>query len=330
MDHLRNVFTSSRLTLSIIRIRTRVKHGVEWNSFPGSVVHGILGFHLKKSVCIEPSGNCAKCSLTNSCPYAFFIEAARLSVLEKEKQQAYERQCGLFLPKPHPICVSVIPCSSSHSETESEILVELIFFGAAAERGVPVLLAIVEAFKEGIGRQSVKEKRGSLEVISLSNPVTEKQILPESLRYDQGLPFVPIEWSQLAASHSIKSGMEFTAPVRLQSEGRIRSVLPVSDLVLSVFRRVASIALYYCGVELPFDYRPVLEKTDLLGPLALPKRASVSRYSSRQKTRIQQDGMTGVISLPELPAELLPWLSLCQYMGIGKGTSMGFGRYQLV
>lgn len=55
-----------------------------------------------------------------------------------------------------------------------------------------------------------------------------------------------------------------------------------------------------------------------------------ARYSSRQKTRMQVGGLMGSITLSG--GDLASWwplLWLCQWLHLGKFTSMGLGRYRL-
>ena len=55
------------------------------------------------------------------------------------------------------------------------------------------------------------------------------------------------------------------------------------------------------------------------------------RYSNRQQTKIQMDGLLGSFEIPagEALAAFWPWLWLGQWLHAGKGVVMGMGEYRL-
>jgi hypothetical protein len=51
------------------------------------------------------------------------------------------------------------------------------------------------------------------------------------------------------------------------------------------------------------------------------------RRSNRQRRQIEMDGLIGEASLRDVPPSVLAWLLAGQWLGVGKSTSFGLGRY---
>lgn len=61
------------------------------------------------------------------------------------------------------------------------------------------------------------------------------------------------------------------------------------------------------------------------------RKRRVTRYSSRQQSRMQLQGIQGNVYLGEWPDEdLLRCLLAGEILHIGKNTSFGFGRYRVM
>jgi len=41
------------------------------------------------------------------------------------------------------------------------------------------------------------------------------------------------------------------------------------------------------------------------------------------------NGIVGTMQLEDCPEDLIPWIALGGYLGVGKGTSMGMGQYEI-
>ncbi|MDV7399370.1 CRISPR system precrRNA processing endoribonuclease RAMP protein Cas6, partial [Arthrospira platensis SPKY1] len=52
------------------------------------------------------------------------------------------------------------------------------------------------------------------------------------------------------------------------------------------------------------------------------------RYSSRQKQKMKLGGLVGRWQLLQVPAPLLPFVHLGQWLHVGKEGAFGLGKYQ--
>ena len=99
------------------------------------------------------------------------------------------------------------------------------------------------------------------------------------------------------------------------------------DIVSTVLRRITNIAYFYCGVELEADFRELVNKADKVKFTSQFRRSEQSRYSARQKTRMDLDGILGEMTIFDCPPEIFNWLTVGTKLGIGKNTSMGMGGF---
>ncbi|NQS90000.1 CRISPR system precrRNA processing endoribonuclease RAMP protein Cas6, partial [Patescibacteria group bacterium] len=91
---------------------------------------------------------------------------------------------------------------------------------------------------------------------------------------------------------------------------------------------------FHCGKEFKVDFKDLIEKAKKVKR----KDSSLSwydwqRYSTRQNTRMTLGGFIGKVtfSFNEVdPDQFLPFILLGSYIHVGKGTSFGLGKYEIV
>jgi len=116
--------------------------------------------------------------------------------------------------------------------------------------------------------------------------------------------------------------------LRLKSHGKlVRNQLPLPTLTDRLAGRINTLAAMYCGGLL----LPPEEKTALI---TLARTACIQQDNTRwrdwdRNEHIKFGGLTGSITYGNVPAVLLPWLSLGQWIGVGGKTSFGLGVYSL-
>lgn len=312
-------FNNHNLVITYLTLTGLVKNPIIWNSFPGSVLHGVLGFALKDISCAVESGECDDCYLAIQCPYSLFLETQRPAGAERMRK--YSRI-------PSPLRLVVQPWDHPVLETGSEVRIELVIVGEASQHGIPVLMALDKVLLNGIGKKGRNDKRGDIQLKTISDTVRGEVISWDQLRFDKGLPFQPVSWSELVSQHPVIDIIEFTTPTRIVSGGRISSQPTIRDILSTLFRRISNLAYFHCGLEIDAKFKVLLDEAETF---ILPcdfERIRTSRYSGRQKARFRIDGITGIMDIGSLPDHFYPWLAIGRYLGVGKGTTMGMGQYE--
>ena len=115
--------------------------------------------------------------------------------------------------------------------------------------------------------------------------------------------------------------IKFLTPLRLMQNGAALRSPSFPALAGALFRRISSLAYYYGGVELPYDFKWLAAKSQEVSCLSAGFKW-LSLGGSLQ-------GCTGEIICEGELTDIMPFLLLGQYLNLGKGASYGMGSYTL-
>lgn len=115
--------------------------------------------------------------------------------------------------------------------------------------------------------------------------------------------------------------LELITPLRLMSHGRVLSQLPFHAVSGALFRRISSLASYYGGVELDYDFKWLADSSREVSCIA----AELSFVNWGGGVQ----GVIGGVSYCGDLGEFLPFLQLGELLHAGKGAAYGMGKYEL-
>jgi hypothetical protein len=174
------------------------------NPFIGSTIRGALGKALKKSVCINPKGECEGCFLASNCIYYSFYE-------EKNRFLNYRLDFNLY---------------------PEYFNFKYILFNEAIDKYRYLLLALESIFKrEGIGRD--REKSRNLEILY------NGEILYSGGDFKR-VEVEPKEFTPYSsAPYEVK--LKLITPLRLKRKGRFLKSdnLDIKDILISILGKKA-------------------------------------------------------------------------------------------
>ena len=119
--------------------------------------------------------------------------------------------------------------------------------------------------------------------------------------------------------------LRFASPAAIKSEGALLREFQMEPVVRALLRRIYTMDCYE-GIDLP------LMSWDEELPELVRERSrlcSVPRYSTAHESRIMLSGLTGEMTLRNVPDELLMCLAAGEVLHIGSNTSFGFGGYRI-
>ena len=127
--------------------------------------------------------------------------------------------------------------------------------------------------------------------------------------------------------------LEFQSPVRLKYQNRLLTPqrFEVAAILGNLLRRVSMLSYFHGNAPLELDFKSLTAAARSTAALSTElKWSEWTRYSSRQKTKMQMGGITGTVQLSgEDIKPFWPLLWIGQWLHIGKATSMGLGHYQI-
>ena len=125
--------------------------------------------------------------------------------------------------------------------------------------------------------------------------------------------------------------LNFLTPTRLKFEGRLSPKLEFHILIRNLLRRISLLSYFHCENELDLDFKAIIQKAEEVRV----EKSNLTwfdweRYSNRQDTTMKMGGFIGSITFEGNFEPFMPFLSLGEYIHVGKGTSFGLGKYKVI
>ncbi|HEY6008333.1 MAG TPA: CRISPR system precrRNA processing endoribonuclease RAMP protein Cas6 [Geobacteraceae bacterium] len=196
-----------------------------------------------------------------------------------------------------------------------------------ASRHVPVYLAALRNLLRGNGLHG----RGALRPVrveSIGDSGT-RQCLQEGdgelfLKETGFLSFQGLQQAALATPQTL--ALNFDTPLRLVHEGRPLRQLSFSSLARPLMRRTSSLAYYYGGLELDYDFRWLAREAELVDSMTTGLRW-VDWGGEVPGSRAS--GLVGRAVFQGDLADFQPFLLFGEHVHLGKGASYGLGAYRI-
>lgn len=300
--------------------------------FSGSAWRGLLGHALKRSACVTGAAHCKGCLLASSCAYPVLFEPTPRTAPDAWHARRYQH-----LPPPMVLGIDPTwngalpprPAPARHLSTGDSFRLDIALIGPACERVPHLIHALIIAGELGIGRDHGRFRLAEVAMETEPGNQTWQTI------YRPGAPLQQVQLvsPQPLPMQSDALEISLTTPTRLKRHGHLLGPedLDAETLLLTLASRLGLLAEHYGGDPADFAWSRLAPATQTL-TLEYSELAwqDWSRYSSRQRSRMQLGGLVGALRLsgPGL-TELWPLLWLGQFVHIGKNTSFGLGAYRL-
>ncbi len=307
----------TRPALDIVRCRFKfcAETCVELPDYPGSAWRGLFGHMLKRLVCVTREKHCPACRLYHGCPYSYVFETP---------VPANAGRMRRYTNVPHPFVI--IPVSHGRIEKGQIFSVEMVLIGKAVRFLPYVVYAFEKAGSRGIGRGDGRFTLVS--VLQHDETAGWQDIYRPGSDLGSCKPVNPV-FPALPESFLV----HFLTPFRAKRGGKL--VTPerfeFSDLFSSLLRRISMLMYFHQDCDLQVDYAKLTRngRKISLQDKKLEWKAW-KRYSSRQQTLMNMDGVTGSITVSGCDLDdFWPYLWLGQWVHAGKATSMGLGQYKI-
>ncbi|HPD60522.1 MAG TPA: CRISPR system precrRNA processing endoribonuclease RAMP protein Cas6 [Thermodesulfobacteriota bacterium] len=292
--------------------------------YKGSTFRGVFGHALKKVVCALKKQGCVDCLLRPKCLYAFVFETPGL-----ESQSMGKKRVAA---PPHPYVIEPSESSKTHYRPGDSFEFNLLLFGKANDYLPYFIYAFDQIGKLGLGKR-INGIRGTFRLKGVS---AERQVIysdedkkikgdyrPEDLSRE--IFFLPKKNSALNLKITLKT------PLRLKFHNQLEASLPFHILTRAMLRRISSLFNYYDQGEPPLDYKGLVKKAQSVKV----KDSSLSwydwrRYSNKQDQSMLMGGMLGSVTYEGDLSEFIPLVKFCEKVHLGKQTSFGLGKIEMV
>jgi hypothetical protein len=125
--------------------------------------------------------------------------------------------------------------------------------------------------------------------------------------------------------------LRLITPAVIERKGCRLDVLTGQTIINRLVRRLAGLVDRYCGVATAdYHFKSLTQTADGITCGAQDLQyCTWERYSNRQQQRLTLSGLMGCLTLCNVPAELLPYLAVGQWIHVGRRACFGMGAYQL-
>ena len=309
-----------------LRFRFQAREPIRLPAYTGSAWRGLLGHALRQTACVTRQPSCGGCLLIHNCVYSGFFETPPASA------EAAARYTAL----PHPFVLEPELDTRRVVETGEPLRLGLTLIGPAIN-AIPYLIhAFQRAGERGFGRDG-----GRFALRNLS-----QETAPGSdnwgIIYDAADGKLRALDAQPDIQHSNPSPatippqpitLHLQTPLRIKHHGRFIGPghLTAADLLRALISRVDTLRDLYGPADASSNTGTLYDALpDVQISQAELRWHEWTRYSSRQQTSLQMGGLVGRLQLTgDGLHPLLPLLHFGQWTHIGKGTSLGLGRYRL-
>lgn len=284
------------LKLFALRLRFSLAEGAVPQHYLGSAWRGAFGHALKKLVCIFKRGVCEHCPLANSCAYTTIFESK------------WAVQSVRGTPSPY----TLYPTVAQH-----ELHLYMTIMGDMAMHHFPFMLhALRLAGEKGVGNRVF-----TFEAVEQFHEGVWQQLVSQPT----ALSIVPRQ--PCSASFTLR----LITPVRFKHLNHFvtPSTMTLALWIRALRRRLISLAAAW-GDASAMRQRCTIDAVDEWRSADLHWR-EMERYSSRQKSAMKMGGVVGSFDISAEHAEAfwsLLWMG--QWTHVGKMTTMGLGRYEMV
>lgn len=290
-------------TLKITRytIQFKALTAMQLPDYAGSTLRGAFGHALKSIACLTAQRNkgICKCNPIESCLYRQLFDPTKRELKTQERVQD--------IPPPFIIEAHGLPGLLKSGQVAKFYMV--LIGEMAHQQLMMIQFAWQRALAIGFGTQ-------------LSNGGIQAELQSFSICDHPKLLIAPQSSCRLS----------LVTHARLQHQGNFLKVenFDVKTFCWAIFRRYLTIAEIYSDLTVNDALKQkIFKDIQLVDGKFDVEWVKWSRYSNRQKQRMDLDGLRGTIELTGLSDELYYYLYLGQWLHTGKGCVFGLGQYSL-
>lgn len=307
------------LPFSHLRLRLQARTALALPPYKGSTFRGAFGITFKKAVCIVAHGECARCLIRTQCAYPYIFDTP---VAESP---------GIFRgfsEAPHPYVIEP-PLEEKTDYAPGEILdIGLTVIGRARNH-LPYFIHTFHRMGEtGIGRG-----RGHCTLLSGEALCPDKTWKPVYDGATETLSDIPALCASdlLAAPLSDRVRIRFLTPTQLKADQHLVRGLDFAILVRGLLRRISALATFHGNGPPSLDFKDLVARAETVRTAHQDLRwQTYERYSNRKKERMKLGGFTGDVAFEGDLSPFAAMLRLGAHLHVGKGTSFGMGKYELM
>ena len=290
--------------------------------FKGAIFRSAFGNAFRKTVCVARSKTCPTCFLNTQCIYSYAFESPI---------QEQSTICKNYSHAPHPFILNPPLEQKTCYEPGDCVDFELTLVGGIIDSLPYFIYTIIRMGELGLGKTRGKFKIIDVKAVNAYDHHVETVYANETL-----MPIKTIltfdhaqEKAQRIASDQI--GLNWLTPLRIQHDGRLCDDPGFELIMKNCFRRITSLLYFHCNDNAPPYHDDAIKQAVFIQKIQSNTQWQTwTRYSSRQQNTHNVGGLIGEMTFQGDLIDYIPYLELCSWINLGKGTAFGLGKFQLM
>ncbi len=288
------------------------KERIDLPRYLGHSLRGGFSQAFRKISCGLKDKRCDQCLLSENCAYSYIFETPLPRHSGMAKKYPYA---------PYPFVLEPpLEMISAH-----QIAFGLVLIGKA----IDYLAHFICAFAE-LGRRGTGKGRGRFQLLEVRS---DRKTVYSTSRMVLGRDYREVT-SEEILSRPLKGvkrlEVRFLTPTRMKSDSKPTSRIDFSTIIRNLLQRVALLSYFHCGEEIDGDMKGMIDRAKKI----TLESSELSwydweRFPKKQRKKLKMGGIVGVAKFSGNLDEFLPYLSIGELVHIGKGTSLGLGRFRL-
>lgn len=128
-----------------------------------------------------------------------------------------------------------------------------------------------------------------------------------------------------------RCSVQLVTPLRIRKNGELLTKVNFQTIIRSITRRWGELNSRYGGLK---DQNKLEEICELAGSIQTTSSGlyvrKMERYSTRRDQKMDFSGMLGVMTFEGDLMPFIPWLQMAEIIHIGRNSTFGFGRIQVI
>jgi hypothetical protein len=272
----------------------------------GSTIRGIMGHCFRQIACTGPDVKCFLCQKRDTCEYVKYFSNTG-------------KEGGAI----NPYVIHVLNDGKSEWHEGDECVFDITLFGQAVKRADIYFAVIIAMEQKGWG-----VARLPFRLIRISDVKTEKLLYVKARSQIGIVTDHQINWNEKEAGIVLLS---FDTPLRIITGKKLCLVPSFAVLIQFIMRRLSLLLQVHTEYKLEWDEEALLDLAKQIRIVDYQLReVDFERYSINQKSnKLELPAISGWILYEGNLTKLTPILEAGKILHIGKGSTIGFGHYEL-
>lgn len=314
-------FQLPELPLYYFEIKYEIKEDMELPPFnKGNIFRGAFGESLREMFCHDKNIKCLECKSDNECVYkSIFSPGLPEDSIKLSKMTDIPR--GFIFHYP-------LDTKTIYKKGE-----KLIFFMSLTGKIIEYLHYIILVLNK-IGLNGIGRRRAGMELESVFqlNPFNEiKETIFENKDKLIKPKNVYFNINSINDFDLNNISIKFLTPTRIVEKSSVVSLPDFSAFIKRLRDRYFALNLFYNPEykEVEFNHKEFGTTSENIKTMQCNTRFIFQSRKARTQNYNEQD-ISGFVGTARFSGEITPFyklLAIGQYIGVGKGTAFGFGRY---